>query len=414
MPIDATQYLEALSASLAGSTSSDGNNTEDALKKIQEFYSKRLWHEFSTALLELMFNDSRVRQASYDIHEHVLQGVHQQLNPAVYVKMLYLSVVEGGADVSLSSDSSDNKDPSISLLDGAIAALMQQENGSQFAEAVRCVKALLLMKGDSASPEALRLLSGAEDCISATPCQDLHVVLQALYFRARAREYELTHNYETFYDAVFHLSVYGESSGLPIRGDELSSVAYKAAMAALLAPRIHNFGKLLTFKPFADTLEASCSPNHKKILDLCKLCNAGDVDGYTKFIADNKASLIDTIPDLSQATKTSLPTKVRLMALLHLCFHTPSDQRTYTLTQISNRCSVPEDEVEPLLLQAFALKLIKGKIDGLKGIVEVTWVQSRVLSLDEVAALADRIARWRKIVAETASSVADAAKDIPS
>lgn len=413
MPIDATQYLEALSASLAGS-GSDNTTTEETLKQMQDCYSKRLWHEFSTALLELMFDDSRVRQASFDIHEHVLQGVHQSLNPAVYVKMLYLSVVEGGADPSLSDSGSENKDPAITLLDGAIAALLQQENGTQFVEAVRCVKALLLMKGEVAPPEALRLLSGAEDCISGTPCQDLHVVLQALYFRARAREYELTHNYGAFYDAVFHLSVYGESSGLPIRGEELSSVAYKAAMAALLAPRIHNFGKLLTFKSFADTLQASSSPNHQKILDLCKICNAGDVDGYTKFIAGNKTSLIDTIPDLSHATKTSLPTKVRLMALLHLCFHTPSDQRTYTLTQISNRCSVSEEEVEPLLLQAFALKLIKGKIDGLKGLVEVTWVQSRVLSLDEVAALADRIAQWRKIVSETASSVAEAAKDIPS
>jgi len=280
----------------------------------------------------------------------------------------------------------------------------------QFVEAVRCVKALLLMT-HGPSLDAKRLLDNTEDFLATVPVQDVQVVLQALFARASARHCELMNDHGAFYDAVFAFATYGKAAGVPILDGEMTTVAYKAAMAALLAPRIHNFGRLLTFAPFADALEASTS--EKWVYHLCKLCNSGDVDGYTKFVADN-AKLIGSIPDLHAATQSTLPKKVRLMALLHLCFHTSAEQRTFPLSQIGQRCNVAPDEVEPLLLQAFALRLIEGKIDGLKGEVEITWVQARVLSVEEIAALADRLAAWRKVVADTVKTVEEAAKDIPS
>jgi 26S proteasome regulatory subunit N9 len=393
--MDPLVYLDALAASLSAEA-----GAADAIAEVKAFYDRRLWHEFSTALLALVGGNSHVRAVGLDIHENVVCPVRMDMSHEVYIKFLYLSAF---------GDAEKKQEEVAVVLDGAVAALLGAGD-HQGVHTVMCIKALVLM-AHGPSLDAKRLLTTVQDFVASIPVQDLQVLLLALCNRALVRQHELLCDYDEFYAASFAFAQYGAAAGVPIVPEEMAAVAYKTAIAALLAGKIYNFGRLLTYAPYAAALEAS--PDTVWALALCKLCNAGDVAGYEAFVAGN-AALIASIDDLAKAVKSTLGRKVRLMALLHLVFHTPADQRRYTLDAIAARCAVSVAEVEPLLLTAFAQHLIEGKVDGLSQEVDVSWVHARVLERAEIATLADTIGAWRKLVRETAENVGEAAKDIPS
>ena len=68
-------------------------------------------------------------------------------------------------------------------------------------------------------------------------------------------------------------------------------------------------------------------------------------------------------------------------------------------------------KVEPVLLKALALKLIKGRIDEVDGVVHVDWVQPRVLDLGQVSALETRLQTWEDNVKQTAHAEESFAPD---
>jgi hypothetical protein len=51
-------------------------------------------------------------------------------------------------------------------------------------------------------------------------------------------------------------------------------------------------------------------------------------------------------------------------------------------------------QVEWVLMRAMSLGLIKGIIDGVEEVVNVTWVQPRVLDKDQLNLLHDQLGAW--------------------
>jgi len=68
--------------------------------------------------------------------------------------------------------------------------------------------------------------------------------------------------------------------------------------------------------------------------------------------------------------------------------------------------------VEWLVMKGLALKVIKGKIDEVKGEVKIGWVQARVLDVGQVGVLRERLGEWRRMVKEGELYVESHAKDI--
>lgn len=124
-----------------------------------------------------------------------------------------------------------------------------------------------------------------------------------------------------------------------------------------------------------------------------QLCNEGDVAGFEhsyemhnnknnntnssgKSSSSNKngsENITPSFPIISE-NRNALLRKVRLMALLHLVFYTPFNERVFNFASIGKRCSLPLHEAEPLLLTALAQGIIRGKIDGMLQQIHVTWV----------------------------------------
>lgn len=403
-PLD---YLETLSVSFAQSKPA----LATAVARLRDSYEKKLWHEFCIELLELLEHEPALRACAKDIHECLLMRVRSNISPELYVKMLHLICI--GSDEAQLSDT-----VALEMVDSAIAALMSISRSSSFnaaavpvneaaVNAARCLRALLLL-AHGPSLEASRIIAEIGDIIDSTRVTERNQVLQAFHHRAAARRHELLCDYDSFYPTAFAFAEYGSLAGVPVIENEMRAVAYKTAIAALLSKHIHNFGRLLTYEPFSSALQTG-GDDISWSLHLADICNSGDVAKFEAFVASNE-ELLKGIPDVWDAVRTTLPRKVRIMAILDLVFHTPSDKRTFPLQQIVERTRAHSaSDVETLLLSAMALKLIEGKIDSVSNAVEITWAQPRVLRKSEIVACADAIAAWRRDLRHTLRDVHTAA-----
>eukprot|EP00742_Colponemidia_sp_Colp-10_P018769 GILJ01021714.1.p1 GENE.GILJ01021714.1~~GILJ01021714.1.p1 ORF type:complete len:325 (-),score=39.10 GILJ01021714.1:62-940(-) len=277
----------------------------------------------------------------------------------------------------------------------------------QAIHALQCIRAIVLMH-DEPTVDARRVLDEVTEFTQQRQAHDINPVLSTLLARAHAREYELLREFTKFYETAFDVHASSIRANIPIVSEDLSVLAYKTVVAALLSPSVYNFGKFLNYTPFVECLR---NTTDAWLLHWSQLCNDGDVVGFETFVTGHSES-IAAINDL-QVALPMLARKVRLMALLHLVFYTPADARVFSFSSIAERCGLEgTNAVEPLLLTAFAANIVKGHIDGLAEEVHITWVQPRVLGSEEIYQLANLIGEWKARVAKAREEVVKLAADI--
>lgn len=99
------------------------------------------------------------------------------------------------------------------------------------------------------------------------------------------------------------------------------------------------------------------------------------------------------IADLA-AQEVKLRQKISLLCLMEMTFRRPSNQRILKFEEIAHETKLPIGEVELLVMKALAQDLVRGHIDQVAGVVNMTWVQPRVLDRTQVAAMAGTLDAW--------------------
>lgn len=103
------------------------------------------------------------------------------------------------------------------------------------------------------------------------------------------------------------------------------------------------------------------------------------------------------IPDLV-VQEVKLRQKISLLCLMEMTFKRPANKRTLTFEEISKETKLPLKEIEILIMKALSQGLVRGEIDQVAGVVNMTWVQPRVLSKEQVAALASNLDTWMQSI----------------
>ena len=92
---------------------------------------------------------------------------------------------------------------------------------------------------------------------------------------------------------------------------------------------------------------------------------------------------------------------------MNLVFETPAHERAIPFSAIATRARLDLDHVEWLAMRAMALGLVKGVIDEVAGVVEVAWVQPRVLDaaqinhlVEQIEALSEKALKGHALIAE--------------
>lgn len=164
--------------------------------------------------------------------------------------------------------------------------------------------------------------------------------------------------------------------------------AVDIGLSALLGDDVYSFGELL-LHPLVSSLDNSPYAWLRELLDCF---NRGDLHGYDELCVKH-ARMLNAQPQLVQ-NERRLREKITVMSLMEMVFHTPAHQRSMPLTDIAARTKLSVEGVEELLMRCLSLRLMEGRIDQVAGVVHVSWVQPRVLTLPQVAALRDRLVEW--------------------
>jgi len=160
--------------------------------------------------------------------------------------------------------------------------------------------------------------------------------------------------------------------------------AHDLGVSAFLGDTIYNFGELL-MHPILAALDQT---PHEWIKKLLFTFNEGNIGKFEAL-----APLFPKEPIL-QENYAFLRQKICLMALIESVFKRSADNRTMSFQVIAEETRLPIDEVEHLVMKALSLKLIRGSLDQVDQKAQITWVQPRVLSKEQIGGLAKRLEEW--------------------
>ncbi|CAG8543724.1 7217_t:CDS:2 [Ambispora gerdemannii] len=181
----------------------------------------------------------------------------------------------------------------------------------------------------------------------------VETVIHASFYRVCADFYKAKAEYAEYYkNALLYLACINLET---LTTDDKVERAYDLAISALLGDTIYNFGELLMHP----ILESLTNTPHEWLKNL--------------LFEFNKA-----------------------------VFKRSSDNRTIPFGDIAAETKLRVDEVEYLVMKALSLKLLKGSIDQVSEVVVVTWVQPRVLGLDQIDGMRQRLQEWDENVKKTA------------
>ncbi|XDV53232.1 hypothetical protein PO909_021789 [Leuciscus waleckii] len=117
------------------------------------------------------------------------------------------------------------------------------------------------------------------------------------------------------------------------------------------------------------------------------------------------------LPDLA-AHEGKLMKKIQLLCVMEMTFTRPANHRQLTFQEIAQSAKIQVNEVELLVMKALSVGLIKGSIDEVEKKVHMTWVQPRVLDLQQIKGMKDRLDLWCGDVKNMAMLVEHQAQDI--
>lgn len=170
-----------------------------------------------------------------------------------------------------------------------------------------------------------------------------------------------------------------------LRTEEKHTLARDMAMAALSGEGIYHFGEVLA------TPILSCLSNTSDVWlqHFVQTINAGNIAQFKQLTVQYQSQYATLA-----AFHETIQWKALMLALVNLIFERPSDSRIIAFTDIAERCEVPMEQVEWVIMKSMALSLVKGSIDEVSQSVKVTWIQPRVLDVAQLASVNQQLGTW--------------------
>ena len=243
--------------------------------------------------------------------------------------------------------------------------------------------------------EAVEVLSSIN---SAEP------LVYASVYHAKAEYHKKVGPASDYYNTALQYLAYTPVEAL--KGKKAVELAIDLSLAALVGENIYNFGEVLT-SPIISALQGT---EFAWLCTLMKACNNGDINAFNTSASEH-AKEFATQPALASSVDT-VKQKVALLAFVELVFHRPATKRVVSFVDIAQATCLPLDQVEWLLMKAMSIGLIRGSINELEKIINVTWVQPRVLDVGQMESIRTKLTDWSKTAHSTLLYVEDNLGDL--
>lgn len=211
----------------------------------------------------------------------------------------------------------------------------------------------------------------------------VETIVHAAFYDANANYYQRKMDFSNYYrTALLYLACIELES---LSAEERRQRAYNLSISALVSTSIYNFGELL-LHPILNALAQS--KDDAWLRELLFAYNRGDLGSYD-VLSDNISS-----HGLLNEHSSHLQQKIYLTALTEAIFRRPPHDRTMTFSTIAQETKVRPEEVEHLIMKALSLGLLRGSIDQVDEIARITWVQPKVLDMQQIGNMRQRLLDW--------------------
>lgn len=368
------------------------------LYQLEDFYERKLWNQLTLAIDEL-YSIPETRNSSLRprVFSLFLSQFQSKLNPIKVVDFLLQSF----------DDNRECLDQLLALKDTLTAQLEKShgtrkpDNLSELIDNDECIVYVKLQIARYAL--LLDDLRTADDVLDAVSPKfdnslqnDFSSKINAAFYLMKCQYYKLHHNHNLFYtNGLLYLS----SIDTPLRAEDRVAFCYDLCIAALLGDKIFNFGELILHDILTSISDEATSP-YFWLYSLIHHLNSGNLPEFNHWakIAYEKSPLLAN-------HKEFLHEKIVIMALLELVSVKSTSSKRLLFDAIAEVTGASLDEIEHLIIKCFSLNLIKGHINQIDQQLVVTWLQPRILNLNQVKNLYDHLLRWDSNVEKLAASV---------
>ncbi|KAJ7379184.1 26S proteasome non-ATPase regulatory subunit 13 [Desmophyllum pertusum] len=357
---------------------SEGGPLASEWVALGELYEKKLWHQLTLKLTEFVKNDHFVKNGGLvEMYDNFLADFEHRINMLSLMEMMLYIIKE-------------IKEP-----ETAIEFLeKEKEKIKNDVEAeVLCMTAIGNIKLQQSNMEDTKTLVEQARVILETI--DGVTTVHGRFYELCSNYHKIAGSYNDYYRDALRFLGCVEISTMPA-GEQVDR-ALHLSLAALLGNDIYNFGELLAHP----VLQSLVGTEHGWLIELLYAFNSGDLAKFERLKQRWQKQA-----DLNRNYK-SLRQKISLLCLMELTFKRPSHDRNLSFEMISKEAQLPIDEVELLVMKALCLGLVKGSIDEVEQMVHMTWVQPRVLDVNQIAHMRDRLSEWCDKVKTQVYSVED-------
>ena len=80
---------------------------------------------------------------------------------------------------------------------------------------------------------------------------------------------------------------------------------------------------------------------------------------------------------------------------MEMIFQREKGERNLSFKLIGDELGFGEDDIEYLVMKSMSLGLVRGTIDQIEKVVRVSWVKPRILDLDRITLMRDKLQQWQ-------------------
>lgn len=351
--------------------------------EIEELYNEKLWNELTIKLNKFVKSPAlQNEEALLALYHNFICSFETKINPYGLVEILTV-VVSHIADKKEAVAFLEKLKDKVKVCDEALW-MCKVLQGTIYLEA--------LNELDETKKIIVDLKDILEEAGNVTPVHGKYYMLAANYYR-------LVGQHSDYYRCGLQFLGCSMDS---YPKDQWPQQAFFLGLAALLGEGIYNIGELLAH-PILESLKGT---DNEWLVELLQAFNSGDINKF-----EQMKPKWSTIADLA-AQEVKLRQKISLLCLMEMTFKRPANKRTITFEEIAKEAKLPIKEVEILIMKALAQGLVKGAIDEVAGVVNMTWVQPRVLDRKQVAAMATTLDTWMASITSMEQLIESRASEI--